>query len=117
MNLKEPYDFPENFNRHYKIPEDYFLQLENKGIPAEKKRIRLLRYKRIIMAAAVFLLLFGLGKNLFPSRTIPTASVDTTGVYTNEFQTGTQNDTDLSDIPDEVIEEYLLTADDILFDI
>ncbi len=90
--------FHKNFNAHYDVPDDYFNELENQFFNKIHK-IDKKRYFLFKITAALFLLViigYPLKKIFFHSNK------DIDNQLIEEIQVN------LTDIPDQVIEEYLL---------
>ncbi|NPA46139.1 MAG: hypothetical protein GXO24_02890 [Chlorobi bacterium] len=122
MKEKPTYDFPETFRKHYRIPEKYFEDLETRmtaRIRHENPRVKRRPYAWVSLAAATVLLLIGWGfyRQMLSAGDMP-PETDSLQVSGPALITRPDNgDNDFSDIPDEVIDEYLLAADDLEYDI
>lgn len=121
--MKKPKRLHPNFEKHYGIPENYFTRLEDRmleQIPSAPVR-RVFWQKWVWRVAAVLLLGWiawpWIGHhNAINNSTIQippdTVNQITAGLNENEHHQTTEPD--LSDIPDELIDEYLLIDDDPL---
>ncbi len=114
------FDKHSEFHRHYRLPEDYFQKLESRMqqrlAPTPR---RVLWRRRILQAAAVLvvgLVAWPLYRNMHTGGFYGThPATDTVNLHTNTRGATTSpetNEIDLSDIPDDVIDEYLLVDDD-----
>lgn len=108
------------FHRHYRLPGDYFQKLESRMqqrlAPAPR---RILWRRRMLQAAAavlVGLVAWPLYRNLHTSAyhgmSVANDSVNLHVIKQRVKPSSEDGQIDLSDIPDEVIEEYLLVDDD-----
>ncbi len=110
------------FHRHYRLPGDYFQTLESRMQQRLAPVPRRIHWRRRILQVAAVLLVGLVAWPLY--RNMHPAGYHTTQVTndTVNLPTGTRGKTspveggeiDLSDIPDEVIDEYLLMDDEPL---
>ena len=121
MKDKKPYDFPPAFHQHYKVPENYFEEWEQRWPPvavSPPRRRRLSMWLSMAAASVVVLIAWGLYRQGTVS-TLPSSAADTLQVYQPpaEISSPDTDEDDWDGIPDEVIEDYLLADADYDMDI
>ncbi len=93
--------FPGHFHKHYRVPDDYFSNLEARF---SHKRINI--RKKIWMAAASFIVIAGMSFSFWQfTHKNDVKPVMHENQMRNQLGTETVN---LDDLPEEVIEDYLL---------